>query len=45
MTPFKMTTGRHPATVLSVLTGEDGDAWAVEELDVSCGQMQAWVSG
>ena len=30
---------------MSVLAGEDGDAWTVEELDVSCEQMQSWVAG
>ena len=40
-----MMTGRPPATAMSVLAGEDGDAWTVEELDVSCGQMQAWIAG
>ncbi|CAM9669740.1 unnamed protein product [Ascophyllum nodosum] len=30
---------------MSVLAGEDGDAWAVEELDVSCEQIQSWVAG
>ena len=44
-TPFQMVTGRPPATVMSVLAGEDGDAWVVGELDVSCGQMQSWVAG
>ena len=44
-TSFKMMTGRSPATVMSVLAGEDGDGWTVEELDVSCEQMQAWVAG
>ena len=44
-TPFQMTTGRPPATAMSVLAGEDGDAWTVEELDVSCEQMQSWVAG
>ena len=34
-TPFQMVTGRPPAMVMSVLGGEDGDAWTVEELDVS----------
>ena len=28
-----------------MLAGEDGDAWTVEELNVSCEQMQAWVAG
>ena len=44
-TPFQMMTGRPPATAISVLAGEDGDTWTVEELDVSCEQMQAWVAG
>ena len=44
-TPFQMMTGRPPATAMSVLAGEDGDAWTVEELDVSCEQMQSWVAG
>ena len=44
-TPFQMMTGRPPATAISVFVGEDGDAWTVEELDVSCEQMQAWVAG
>ena len=44
-TPFQMITGRHPATAMSVLAEEDGDAWTVEELDVSCEQMQSWVAG
>ena len=35
-TPFQMMTGRPPATPMSVLAGKDGDAWTVEELDVSC---------
>ena len=39
-----MMTGSPPATVISVLAGEDGDAWTVEELDVSCEQMQDWVA-
>ena len=34
-TPFQMVTGRPPAMAMPVLTGEDGDAWTVEELDVS----------
>ena len=34
--PFQMMTGQPPATAMSVLAGEDGDAWTVEELDVSC---------
>ena len=34
--PFQMMTGRPPTTAMSVLAGEDGDAWTVEELDVSC---------
>ena len=38
-TPFQMMTGRPPVTEMSVLVGEDGDAWTVEELDVSCEQM------
>ena len=38
-TPFQMMTGRPPATAMSVLAGEDSDAWAVEELDVLCDQM------
>ena len=40
-TPFQMMTGRPSATAMSVLAGEDGDAWTVEELDVSCEQIQA----
>ncbi|CAM9582962.1 unnamed protein product, partial [Ascophyllum nodosum] len=44
-TPFQMMTGRPPATPMSVLAGKDGDAWTVEELDVSCEQMQSWVAG
>ncbi|CAN0093861.1 unnamed protein product, partial [Ascophyllum nodosum] len=44
-TPFQMMTGRPPATAMPVLTGESGDAWTVEELDVSCEQMQSWVAG
>ena len=44
-TPFQMMTGQHPATAISVLAGEDGDAWTVEELDVSCEQIQSWVAG
>ena len=40
-----MRTGRPPATAMSVLAGEDGDAWTVEEPDVSCEQMQSWVTG
>ena len=44
-TPFQMMTGRPPATAMSVLAGEDGDAWTVEELDVSCEQMQSWLAG
>ena len=40
-----MMTGRPPATAMSVLAGEDDDEWAVEELDVSCEHMQAWVAG
>ena len=40
-----MMTGRLPATAMSVLAGEDGEARTVEELDVSCEQMQAWVAG
>ena len=44
-TPFQMMTGRPPATAILVLAGEDGDAWTVEELDVSCEQMQSWVAG
>ena len=38
-TPFQIMTGRPPATEMSVLAGEGGDAWTVEELDVSCKQM------
>ncbi|CAN0401727.1 unnamed protein product [Ascophyllum nodosum] len=38
-TPFQIMTGRPPATAMSVLAGEGGDAWTVEELDVSCKQM------
>ena len=45
MTPFQVMTGRPPATVTLVSVGEDGDAWTVEELDVSCEQMQALVAG
>ena len=37
-----MMTGRPPATLISVLAGEAGDAWTVEELDVSCEQMKTW---
>ena len=44
-TPFQMMTGRPPATPMSVLAGKDGDARTVEELDVSCEQMQSWVAG
>ena len=44
-TPFQMMTGRPPATAMSVLAGEDGDARTVEELDVSCEQTQSWVAG
>ena len=44
-TPFQMMTGRPPATPMSMLAGKDGDAWTVEELDVSCEQMQSWVAG
>ena len=44
-TPFQMMAGRPPATPMSVLAGKDGDAWTVEELDVSCEQMQSWVAG
>ena len=44
-TPFQMMTGRPPATPMSVFAGKDGDAWTVEELDVSCEQMQSWVAG
>ena len=44
-TPFQMMTGRPPATPMSVLAGKNGDAWTVEELDVSCEQMQSWVAG
>ncbi|CAM9711151.1 unnamed protein product [Ascophyllum nodosum] len=44
-TPFQMMTGRPPATPMSVLAGEDGGAWTVEELDVSCEQMQSCVAG
>ena len=40
-----MMTGRPPATPMSVLAGKGGDAWTVEELDVSCEQMQSWVAG
>ena len=40
-----MMTRRPPAAAVSVLAGEDGGVWAVEELDVSCEQMQAWVAG
>ena len=36
-----MMTGRPPATAMSVLARKDGDAWTVEELDVSCEQMQS----
>ena len=35
-TPFQMMTGRPPTTAMSVLAAENGDAWTVEELDVSC---------
>ena len=42
MGPFQMMTGRPPATAMSVLAGEDGNAWTVEKLDVSCEQMQSW---
>ena len=44
-TPFQMTTGRPLATAMSVLAGEDGDAWTVEELDVSFEQMQSLFAG
>ena len=44
-TSFQMMAGRPLATAMSVLEGKDGDAWTVEELDVSCEQMQAWVVG
>ena len=44
-TPFQMMTGRPLATAMSVLAGEDGDAWTVEELDVSCEQMQSLFAG
>ena len=27
-----------------VLAGKDSDTWTVEELDVSCEKMQAWVA-
>ena len=40
-----MMTRRPPATAMSVLAGEDGDAWTVEGLDVSCEQMQSWIAG
>ena len=40
-----MMTARLPATAMLVFAGEDGDAWTVEELHVSCEQMQAWVAG
>ena len=40
-TPFQMMTGRPPAMAMSVFPEEDSDAWTVEELDVSCEQMQA----
>ena len=43
--PFQMMTGRHPATAMLVLAGEDGDASTMEKLDVSCEQMKAWVAG
>ena len=43
--PFQIMTGRSPTTAMSMLAGEDGDAWTVEELDVSCEQMQSWVAG
>ena len=45
MTPFQMMTGRPPATKMPVMAGEDNDARTVEELDVWCEQMQAWVPG
>ena len=44
-TPFQVMTGRPPATATSVLAGEDGDAWAMEELDISCEQIQALIAG
>ncbi|CAN0217617.1 unnamed protein product [Ascophyllum nodosum] len=44
-TLFQMIMGRPPATAMSVPGREDGDAWTVEELDVSCEQMQSWVAG
>ena len=34
-TPFQIRTGQSPATAITVLAGEDGDAWTVEELDLS----------
>ena len=40
-----MMTGRPSATAVLVLAGEDGDALSVEELDVSCEKVQAWVAG
>ena len=44
-TPFQIMTGRPPATAMSVLVGEDGEAWAAEELDISCEKIQAWFAG
>ena len=38
-TPFQIMTGRPPATAISVLAGEDGDAWTADELDVSLKKM------
>ena len=40
-----MVTGRRLATAMSVLARGNGDAWTVEELDVSCEKTQAWVAG
>ena len=40
-----MMTGRPPATAMSMLAGKDGAALTVQELDVSCEQMQVWVAG
>ena len=36
---------RPSAVAMSVLTEENSDAWAVEELDRSCDQMQACGAG
>ena len=42
---LQMMTGRRLATAMSVFARENGDAWTVEELDVSCEKTQAWVAG